>query len=307
MFRRPLKPLFGRPYSRNARIQYQRIGRFVRGAAAAGAAAGHVASMKRKRNGGNGSRKRARHSGARRRTIRRRNGRNAVVSGQAGNTVNTRYRGRMLSRRGWTQALLSETRFKPHYRSLFTTSFTQVTPVGVNSCTKSSLVTLLPVATPFWTVAGGALPIDATVPVPTFNISSIVLRGGRSEVTIGDANVDACKLKVYTLYVKPGADQVGFNALLNVPSMWDPSHYIDFQQSFKLLASKEYILLPGSRPVAMIRGISAQKIDTNLYNAGEGHIAYCFTIQQLTDIDNPVPANIIFTVSHSVSFVGDTT
>lgn len=243
---------------------------------------------------------------SRRRFGRRRN----VVSAQAGNIINTRYHGRKLRARRWASALLSDTRFKPHYRSLLTNSFTQVTPLGVNGATKTGLITLLPdPSVPgnffFWTVAGGALPLDSGVGVPSFHDSSIVLRGGRSEVTVAVPGNDGVKLKVYTLYVRAGADKTTFNALTTVPTMWDPSHFVDFDQSFKLLGSREYILLPGSRPLSLWHSFRPKRIDLDSFRVGEQVLAYVFTIQQLTDVD-VLPANVVFTVSHSLSFVGDT-
>jgi len=305
VIRRLLKPLFRRRYSQNAGIQYRRVGRFVRGAGAAIIGAGSMAGMKRRHTASRRAPfKRARFS--RRRFRRRGGGGTNFVSAQAGNTVNTRYRGRYLSKRRWRGALLANTRFQPHYRSLFTTSFTQTTPVGVNQATKTGLITLLPIATPFWTTAGGALPIDATVGVPTFDESTVVLRGGRSEVTIGAPSVDAIKLKVFFLFIKPGADQTAFNALVTVPALWDPTHFIDFNEGFRVLGQWEYTLLPGSRPLSLIKTIKAQKVDWDKYRNGEGHLAYCFTMQQLTDI-NVLPDPVIYTVSHSVSYTADST
>lgn len=314
VIRRLLRPLFGRRYSRNARVQYQRVGRFVRGAAAAAGGAAHVYSMKRKYSGRSRSfRKRPRFR-SRRHFRGRSGGGTRFVSGQAGNAISTRYRSRHLSARRWRGALLSSTRFLPHYRSLFTTSFTQTSPVGVNSCTKTGLITLLPVnlpgptPNPFWQTNGGALPIDDTVGVPTFDESSIVLRGGRSEVTVAAPSVDAIKLKIFFIFVKPGAGGgiTAFNALTNVPALWDPTHFVDFNESFKLLGQWEYTLLPGSRPLSLIKTIKAQKIDWDQYRNFEGHLCYCFTMQQLTDI-NVLPDPVIYTVSHSVSFTGDST
>lgn len=215
----------------------------------------------------------------------------------------------MLRPTAWSRALRAETLFKPHYRSLLTNSFNQFTPVGVNAATKTGLITLLPdITVPgnfrFWTTAGGALPIDSTVAVPTFDDSTIIVRGGRSEVTVAVPGLDGVKLKVYLLYIKDGADKAGFNALINVPSMWDPSHYIDFEQSFKLLSSHEYVMLPGSRPYSLFKSFRAMKIDWDSFRNGQQMLAYCFTIQQLTDID-VLPAAVTFTVSHSLSFVGD--
>lgn len=244
------------------------------------------------------------------RRMRRRGRRSRrVVSAQAGNIISTRYNSRMLRPRAWSRALLNDTRFKPHYRSLLTNSFTLASPAGVNAATKSGLITLLPdITVPgsfrFWVTAGGALPIDNTVPVPTFDDSTIVLRGGRSEVTVAVPGLDGVKLKVYVLFIKDGADKTGFNALTTVPTMWDPSHYIDFEQSFKLLSSREYILLPGSRPVSLWRSFRAQKIDWDSFRNGQQMVAYAFTVQQLTDTDL-LPASVVFTVSHSVSFSGD--
>ena len=244
------------------------------------------------------------------RRSRRRSGRRRVVSAQAGNIVNTRYHSRRLRSRAWSRALLADTRFKPHYRSLLTSSFTSTTPVGVNAATKTGLITLLPnPSVPgnfvFWSIPGGALPIDNGVAVPPFNDSTIVLRGGRSEVTAAVPGQDGVKLKMYLFWVKAGADVTGFNALTTVPTMWDPSHFPDHEQSFKLLGSHEYIMLPGSRPLSWTRSFRPHKIDWDSFRVGQDVLAYCFTIQQLTDID-ALPASVIFTVSHSVSFVADT-
>lgn len=254
--------------------------------------------------------RRRRFAGARRRFGGFKGKAPRTLSAQAGNIVNTGYRGRKLRGRAYRGALLRDTLFEDHYRSLLTTSFTQVTPAGVNAATKTGLVSLLPWAAPgpakFWITAGGALPIDSGIAVPTFNDSTIVLRGGRSEVTVGVPGVDACRLRVFLLYVKPGADQGTFNALTNVPLLWDPSHFVDFNESFKLLSSREYHLLPGSRPVSLIFNFRPQKIDWDMYRNGEGHLAYCFTVSQCTDIDI-LPGNVIFSVNHSVSFTGDVT
>lgn len=229
-----------------------------------------------------------------------------MVSAQMGNKANTGYRGRMKPASAFRSFLLNSTLYQAHYRSILTTSFTQTTPIGINAATKSGLITLLPVANPFWIVAGGALPIDATVGVPTFDESTIICRGGRSEVTVAVPGVDAIKLKVYLLYIRPGADQAGFNALISVPTMWDPSHYIDFNESFKLIRSNEYMLLGNSRPVSLTEKLRPMKVDWDKYRNGEGHLAYCFTLQQCSDID-VLAANLVFTVSHSLSFTGDST
>lgn len=229
-----------------------------------------------------------------------------MVSGQMGNKQSVRYHTRMNSPARFRSFLLNSTLYKAHYRSLYTTSFTQNSVVGVNACAKTGLLTLLPVATPFWTAAGGALPIDSAIGVPGFQNSSVVLRGGRSEVSVGVPGPDAMKLRVYLLYIRPGADQAGFNALTSVPAMWDPSHFIDFEQSFKLIHAHEYVVLGNSRPFTMTETFRPKKIDFDEYQAGEGHLAYCFVLQQLTDINTAVDP-IIFTISHSVSFSGDAT
>lgn len=229
-----------------------------------------------------------------------------TVSAQAGNIVSTRYRGTGMGNRAYGSELLRQTMFRPHYRSLLTTSFTQATPIGVNAATKTAIVSLLPIVNPFWTVAGGALPIDEAIGVPTFDESTIVLRGGRSEVTVGVPGVDSVKLKVYLIKIKNNADMTGFNALTSVPTLWDPSHYTDFEQLFNIISAKEYIMLPGSRPLAFINTFHPKKIDWDSYRNGQEHLAYVFTIQQLTDAD-VLPGSVIFTVSHSVSFSADPT
>lgn len=301
------------PPSRNALYQHRRVGRFIR-AGAAGIVggmligrSGGMASLKRRRSNTVGRSRRTRRRPVLRRRFFRRVRADRVVSAQAGNIVSTRYRTRFLRRTRYQAALLRDTLFQAHYRSLLTTSFTQTTPVGVNAATKTGLISLLPVSpNPFWTVAGGALPIDSGKAVPTFDTSTIVIRGGRSEVTVGVPGLDAIKLRVYKVWTKPDSnpEHATFNALVSVPTLWDPSHYVDFGQHFKLLSSHEYVLLPGSRPLSLINTIRPQAIDLNAFNLFEKHVCYVFTLQQLTDSD-VLPASVIFTVSNSLSFTGD--
>ena len=143
----------------------------------------------------------------------------------------------MIPGRSYRNLLLQSTTFQPHYRSLFTTSFTQLTPLGVNSATKTGVITLPPTASQFWTPAGGAIPIDNGVGVPTFDESSIVLRGGRSEVTVAVPGSDAIKLRVFKIWIKENAGPTiaSFNAITSVPLLWDITHFVDHEQFCKVL------------------------------------------------------------------------
>lgn len=263
-------------------------------------------NVRRRRSSGASRSRRIRRRPMMRTRFYRRSRGDQVVSAQAGNIVSTRYRGGFLRRKRYQAALIRETLFQPHYRSLLTTSFTQLTPVGVNAATKTGAISLLPTVNPFWTVAGGALPIDDTIGVPTFDESSIVLRGGRTEVTVAVPGNDAIRLRVYLLWFKENTTYTAFNALTSVPTMWDPSHFTDWNQTYKIISSKEYILLPASRPLSLIHKLKPEKIDFNAYTAGQKMLVYCFTMQQVTDVD-VLPGSVIFTVSHSLSFTGDST
>lgn len=234
-----------------------------------------------------------------------------TVSAQAGNYITPKYRSHRISSRSWRNNLLSTTRFKPHYRSVHSIFAVVNTPIGVTTATKVNLIPLKHLAggaNYFWTTGGGAQAIDNGVAVPTFNNSSIVLRGGRASMSIGNNSlVDSVRLRIWLLWVKPGSDKAGFDALTPVPTQWDPTMYPDFYESFKMVQSWEHILLPSSRPFEVVKMLKAQKIDFDAYQNDEWELAFTFTIAQCTDIDTPVTSAVTYVNSYSLSFTGDNT
>lgn len=241
-----------------------------------------------------------------RRSKRRSKRGSRVISAQKGNYINTKYKKSKYSPRHYRSELLRNTLFKGHYRSLQTNPFTFNTPAGLGSAAKTGVITLLPFVNFFWTAAGGALPIDNAVPVPTFDDASIILRGGRTEVTVAVPGVDAIRLRMFKIWVNKNAGPTiaAFTALVNVPTLWDITHFVDHQQFCKVLSSKEYILLPGSRPVAFNDFFRPRRIDLNSYVSEEETLGYVFTVSKCTN-NSAAIAPVEFTVSHSISFSGD--
>lgn len=232
-----------------------------------------------------------------------------TISAQKGNYVSNKYRSHHQSGRSYRRELLRTTNFLPHYRSLLTTPFVFNTTNTTGSAAKTGIITVLPftpAANYFWKTAGGALPIDQGKAVPTFDDSSIVLRGGRSEVTVAVPGVDAIRLRMFKIWINKNAGPTiaGFNAIATVPTMWDITHFVDHQQFCKVLSSKEYIMLPGSRPISWIDTFRARKIDFDAYTTDEESLGYVFTISKVTNITAAV-SPVEFSVSHSISFTGD--
>lgn len=234
-----------------------------------------------------------------------------AISAQLGNYVQPKYRSRKLSSSSWRRNLLASTRFKPHYRSIATVSSIASTPTNVTQATKVNLIPLKHIvggANYFWTAGGGCQQIDAGVAVPSFSNSSIMLRGGRASMSIGNnSTVDSVRLRIWLLWTRAGSDKGGFNAVTTVPTQWDPTVWPDFYESFKLVQSWEHILLPASRPFEIIKMLKAQKIDFDAYQGDDWELCFTFTIAQCTDIDTPTASSVTYVTSYSLSFCGDLT
>lgn len=257
-------------------------------------------------------RKRFGRSRFKRSNVTRRGFRNTgVLSGQLGNTLNNNYSNKKLSRQRYRAQLLNSTLFKPHYRSVFTVSAVATTPIGTSTATKIALVPILNLAgsaNPFWTVAGGTQAIDTGVAVPTFNSSSMILRGGRSSMSIGNNSlVDAVRLRCWLLKTRPNSSGTHgtFNAITTVPTQWDPTVFPDFHESFKIVQFFEHILLPGSRPFELYRHLKVQKIDFDEWTNNENTYVWVFTIAQMTDIDTPATSSVTYVNSYNLAFSGD--
>lgn len=234
-------------------------------------------------------------------------GKTAVISAQAGNSRSLAYRGRKFRPQHYRSLLFKDTLFKPHYRSVLNTGATITMPVGTGTAFVSDILPCLRFSgNNFWTTAGGAQPIDNGVAVPTFNDSSVILRGGRHSISFATTGTDAVKIRLFYVWIKANAEVANWNSLTTVPLMWDPSHFPDFNESFKLISTREFYLLGGSRPVDIVRNFTIKKIDYDEYVNNQGQVGYFFTASQATDADL-VNQTVVFTQAYSLSFSGDLT
>lgn len=233
----------------------------------------------------------------------RRNG--TMMSGQMGNVSRSGFRKRMIPKRVYRSLLMKDTMFKPHFRSVFTNAFTLTTPLGLGQASFFDSVALSAV-TPFWTVAGGAQPIDLGVPVAIFDPSSIVLRGGLSRITFtNNSTADSVRIQLYVMWAQDSADAstIPPNGTL-VPTSWEPTVAPDLTNNFKMMYRREFILLPGSRPMCISHRYKPQKIDSHEFLNASSKLHFMYTLEQTSNV-NLGAESVTVVLDYNLSFVGD--
>lgn len=233
--------------------------------------------------------------------------RTTTISAQLGNTGRSLFRSRKISGRRWRGALLADTRFKPHYRSVLDRLRNDLTGIGVTAA-------LFYATAPFdstignepWAAGGGLQAIDAAVAVPTFSSSAIVIRGGIHRICFSNNSaVDSIRVRLWGVWahVSPNFASIP-TAGSPVATLWDPSLTSDFAGNFKIIMHREFILLPGSRPYEVFQRIRPQKIDLAEYRLGGNKFHWFYTLSQTTDI-NALADNVTIVLSYNLSLVGD--
>lgn len=231
--------------------------------------------------------------------------RTASVNAQLGNSTSFGYRKRMIPKRAWRSALLNETRFKAHYRSLRDVGLTFGVPAGVTTATVGVIIPL-PGTNPFWLAANGAQPIDLAIAVPIFDNSSIVLRGGVARISFSnnDLTSDSYRLRIWGMWSKSNGSPTSLPAG-PVPTMYDPTVTADLaSQELTIAYFRETFLLPGNKPYEIFHRFKPQKIDFNAYTNDNLKFFWFFTISQTSDV-LAVSPGVTIVSSTSVSFAGD--
>lgn len=247
------------------------------------------------------------------RTSRFRSGRRGtVVTAYNANNSAYNFRSKRLSAKRWRNMIWNNTLQKQHFRSVFAFAGTGTAPTGVTAMTTATfgsnlMLNLAGGALPFWTAGGGAITADAAVPVPVFSQSSVVLRGGMSVISFANRSVaDTVRMRVWAVYIKerPEAATLPPNGTF-VPREWDPSVQADFAQSYRILYSREVLLLPGSRPMELKHRHRVKKIDDNdfLIEGGD-QLMWMYTIAKSSDVD-AIAEVVDIVVSYNLSFSGD--
>lgn len=270
-----------------------------------------------------GFRKRTRATAPFRRTVRRRRtGRfkrsnrttrsGTVRTAYTAANSNITFKKKRFNRRRWKRDLYKHTQFKQTFRSLNNSANLLTVPsvtVGINNAVFSVFNGVLGTsAVPFWTVAGGAIPVDQAGVVPVFSPSSIILKGGMSKIVITSGqSPDALRVKVWAVWAKSRPDYTnnvpGNGSLL--PSDWDPTLHPDFHESFTMLFGREVLLLPGSRPMELSYRYKCRKIDTDEFAIEGGNQLLWFVLVTEVGASDALGSVVTVVTSHNLAFVGD--
>lgn len=209
------------------------------------------------------------------------------------------FRGKKTSRRAFRKHLWDSTLFKAHYRSLAVNSSNVATPANVTDAAIFGLNAYRLGAVPFWTAAGGALPIDAGVPVPVFG-GDIILRGGVYSVTFYNPGPSDVRIVIWKTFTVADPNLALLPALSVVG--WDPSVTADFTaQIAKPTWNKSVIIDVGSSYTLSDR-FKIQKIDENTYGAeGRSPIYFC----ALSNVGSAISSLVNITRSYNLSFSAD--
>lgn len=257
--------------------------------------------------------KRRRHtSQPSRRTKRRvgrkkRSGRSGALRGyttQSGIGGANNFRSRRIRAKAYRKILWNDGLLKTHYRSIAASSTVTGTPNTVVDSTFQLLKGLTNGAGQFWEVAGGALPVDGGVAVPTFG-QSITVRGGMARITLTtNSTDDGVRVRVWAVWSneRPSMPVSG-----TVPLDWDPSVLPSFQRNVgRILMSREALLLPGSNGLTLTYRLRPQRIDKEVFQNDGNSLFWFYTVMQTSNNDiGPLAEAVTVVRSFNLSFTGD--
>jgi len=236
----------------------------------------------------------------RRKTNRR--GGKAIADFTSLNTKGTTvgFRGKKTSRKTYLRHLWNSTLFSSHYRSLYCTSGTVTTPAnntdyglfGINLYRNGP-------ATQFWTVAGGALPIDIGGTVPLFK-SDITLRGGVWSVVFHNPGPGDIMLTIWKVFTVTDPLLSSFPAA--AVKGWDPTVSGDFSTLIGKAGFNKSVSIEGGNSYTLTGRFKIQKIDQARYEL-EGKAPWLFC--GIANVGTSAIVNVNFTKSHNLSFSGD--
>lgn len=173
-----------------------------------------------------------------------------------------------------------------------------------NNLVSATLVTIIP-GNSFWTVAGGAQPIDAGGAVPTFN-GDIVLRGGVSSMCLTNRvnptdtmPSDPVRVVIFTVWAKSNPAVLAFP--LTVPLSWDPSVVPDFDRYGRVLSRKEAILKGDGECLEVFFRHKIQKIDQAVFNSNGSRLHWFILLSQTSNTE-AVPTAETVDIVHSISY-----
>lgn len=257
--------------------------------------------QKRKRSGG-----RPYASKKRKTSFKRRARRGLRMSDQTSlNTKGTSngFIGRKTSRSTYLKHLWNSSLFAQHWRSAFSTSGAITTPATTTTATFQATQLMKTAGTiPFYTAAGGLVPDDLGVALPTFK-GDLTLRGGRWNFMIHNSTAAGVDVRVRTWLVFTNANpDFSYEPSGTLPLLWEPSLQPDWNEKIgKVIMSREVLLESGNN-WSMSGKFKLQKIDQEQY-AGHGKVL--LLILNVMNIGIATSHSLQFTTSYNLSFSGD--
>lgn len=190
------------------------------------------------------------------------------------------FKSKRFNARAFRRQLVTDTRFKSHYRSYGVVLGT------VNSAADSTLLNISNIAlltngiAPFWQSTGGAQPIDIGTSVPAFD-GDIIVRGGKWMFNAINTTEKILKVHVWYYWTqnRPTFSNIPTTALAS----FDPTTVGDFShQVGRVMKAEMYILKPGEG-FNWERRLRPQKMDQAEYIA-QGSLPHILMgVQNLTD------------------------
>jgi len=186
---------------------------------------------------------------------------------------------------------------QPHYRCMLQSSNIHGTNDLGASELSSDVQILFPLqyanANPFWTVAGGLVGTDASITPPTFNPSSIVIRGGSMWFTLFNQELGTiegqhgasyrCKFWYGYTSKRPGTVSPATLFPSQQPNSWDPTMLPDFAQRIgKIYYSTEVLLRVGDA-FEFKRKLRTSKVDNEEFLDGGSQPFFLYQVVSLLD------------------------
>lgn len=251
-----------------------------------------MAYMKRKRvyAGPPSYRKKSRFSKRRRGFARRRTGgRSSYATSSKGNAYSINFKGRT-SYKKYKNLLWDASTLLNHYRSYYGATVTNTTAASSITMVTAGVAFL---ANTFWQSAGGAI---TSLSIATN--SDVYIRGGISKITFNNEDTTNVAITLWRLRtsIKGTTPSTG-----TVTIGWDPTLQADFQQDYKVLSKKDFVLATNEVAVFNQR-IRSQKMDPDMFNAGYQRDFWFWSVQSLT---SGVAAVIQVTSFHNCSYTVD--
>jgi len=239
-------------------------------------------------------------------TWRRRTGKTkfASFSANKGPFTGTQFKQRKLRPKTWRRSLLVSTRHNNHWRSNSATHNTITTATTLGQGTITVLIPFVPAAaSPFWIVAGGAVPTDTSVAVPIFD-GDITLRGGKIGLSLVKdvASTDVIQVQVWVFRLIANPELSLFPA--QSPLGWDPSLSADVARSFgKVIGYRTVNMTTTAEDFNMEFRLGPQKIDQHVTGVNIGSQP-CFIVKA-TNLTSNTAVNLESVMYHNMSFSGD--